>query len=99
MIAQLSQRQPFGRALSSSMGVIWAGFFIRNSGERVEPQTSVSAKSSPAARAKTRTAMLLTLGLSMLMWSDGFFAGFGPVFPAASAPAFDVGFASAREAL
>src|SRR6185437_5307826 len=64
MMAQLSQMAPFGKSFSSSIGVRCAGFFARNSGERVLPQTSSSVNSRLAARTKTRAAMLFTLGFS-----------------------------------
>ena len=60
------------------------------------PQASVSAASSPAARAKTRTVMLLTLGFSMLSFSAGFFADFALALGAAVlAAAFAAGLAAA----
>src|SRR5438046_4964882 len=66
MIAQLSQREPFGRPASSSSGVRSAGSLPRNSGVLFFPQTSTSSKSSPAARTKMRAVRLLTLGFRML---------------------------------
>src|SRR5438093_4955862 len=66
MIAQLSQTEPLGSPCSSIIGVRCAGYFCRNSGVVVFPQTSTSAKSRPAARTKIRTVRLLTLGLRML---------------------------------
>ena len=62
MIAQLSQSAWRGRPFSSSIGVRWAGFFARNSGVVVFPQTSSSSNSRPAARTKMRAVRLLTLG-------------------------------------
>src|SRR5215204_3564400 len=66
MIAQLSQRDPRGRALSSSSGVRCAGSLARNSGVVVCPHTLVSSKSSPAARTKMRAVRLFTDGGRML---------------------------------
>src|SRR5919106_3369302 len=65
MIAQLSPSAPRGRPSSSSIGVRCAGYFARYSGVVVFPQTSSSSKSRPAARTKTRTVRLFTLGLRM----------------------------------
>src|SRR5579871_950779 len=65
MMAQLSQIAPFGKSPTSSIGVRCAGFFARNSGERVLPHTSSSVNSRLAARTKTRAAMLFTLGFRM----------------------------------
>src|SRR5690348_219794 len=64
MIAQLSHRVARGSPVSSIIGVRWAGFIARNSGERVFPHASISSKSSPAARTKIRTVRLFTLGFS-----------------------------------
>ena len=66
MIAQLSHNEPRGNPSSSIIGVRWAGSLARNSGVPVFPQTSISSKSSPAARTKMRTVRLLTLGFRML---------------------------------
>src|SRR3569832_963588 len=97
MMAQLSHSTPRGRPLSSIIGVRCAGLRARNSGERVRPQASVSAGSSPAARANTRTVMLLSLGLSTLSFTPGFLAGFalGAAFAVTFAAAFFAGFAAA----
>ena len=76
MIAQLSPSEPFGSPSSSSIGVRWAGYFCRYSGVVVFPHTSCSSKSSPAARTKTRTVMLLTLGFRMF----SVFAAIDPPF-------------------
>ncbi len=67
MIAQLSPSVPRGRSESSIIGVRCAGYFARYSGLVVEPHTSVSSKSRPAARTKTLTVMLFTLGFRMLI--------------------------------
>src|SRR6266516_770632 len=64
MMAQLSHMPPFGKSFVSSIGVMCAGFFARNSVVRVLPYTSSSVNSRLAARTKTRTAMLFTLGFS-----------------------------------
>src|SRR5882757_9930784 len=82
MMAQLSHSTPLGRPLSSIIGVRCAGLRAIYSGERVWPQASVSAASKPAARANTRTVMLLTLGFSMLSFCAGFFADFALAFGA-----------------
>ena len=66
MIAQLSPSAPRGSPSVSIIGVRCAGYFARYSGLVVLPHTSTSSKSRPAARTKTRTVMLLTLGLRML---------------------------------
>ncbi|CDX34575.1 hypothetical protein MPLA_180092 [Mesorhizobium sp. ORS 3359] len=94
MMAQLSHSTPRGRLLSSIIGVRCAGLRARNSGERVWPQASVSAGSSPAARANTLTVMLLTLGLSMLSFMLGFLAGFAFAFAVTLGAAFAVTFAA-----
>ena len=67
-MAQLSHRDASRQALVLDHRRQMAGF-APYSGERVWPQASVSAWSSPAARANTRTVMLLTLGFSMLSFS------------------------------
>src|SRR5215207_2665957 len=82
MIAQLSQRDPRGRPLSSSSGVRCAGSLARNSGVVVCPHTSVSSKSSPAARTKMRAVRLLTLGVRML----SVFSAIRPSLACASSP-------------
>src|SRR5438128_6494501 len=64
MIAQLSQSVVRGSPVCSIIGVRGAGFFARNSGVWVAPQTSTSSHSRPAARTKIRTVRLLTLGFS-----------------------------------
>src|SRR5687768_2040519 len=74
MIAQLSPSAPRGSPSSSSIGVRCAGYFDMYSGDVVEPHTSCSSKSSPAARTKIRTLRLFTLGLRMLR----VFAAIGP---------------------
>src|SRR4051794_11337352 len=66
MIAQLSQSEPRGSPASSRSGVRFAGSLARKSGVPFLPHTSISSKSSPAARTKIRTVRLLTLGLRML---------------------------------
>src|SRR5688572_464435 len=71
MMAQLSHKAPLGRPSASSMGVRCAGHFAMNSGDRVWPQSSVSLQSSPAARVKTRTVMLFTLGFRMFILRAG----------------------------
>src|SRR5438552_3547459 len=103
MMAQLSHRTPRGRPLSSIIGVRCAGFRAMYSGERVCPQASVSVWSSPAARANTRTLILLTLGFSILSISAGFFADFvlafgADVFAAGFAAAFTAAFGAALAA-
>src|SRR5918994_2702297 len=95
MMAQLSHRTPLGKPLSSIIGVRCAGFRAMYSGERVWPHTSVSEWSSPAARANTRTLILLTLGFSMLSVSPAFFADFALALAAGFADALPAGFAAA----
>ncbi|CAH2406376.1 hypothetical protein MES4922_490073 [Mesorhizobium ventifaucium] len=94
MMAQLSHNTPLGRPLSSIIGVRWAGFRAIYSGERVWPHTSVSEWLSPAARANTRTLILLTLGFSMLSVSAGFFADFATAFRVDFRDALPSGFAA-----
>ena len=65
MIAQLSPSAPRGSSASSSIGVRWAGYFAMYSGDVVLPHTSLSSKSSSAARTKIRAVRLFTLGVRM----------------------------------
>src|ERR671910_630406 len=66
MMAQLSHNAPLGRRVPRIIGVSCAGWRARSSACRVWPKTSCSLNSSPAARRKTRTVRLLTLGLITL---------------------------------
>src|SRR4051812_44765611 len=68
MIAQHSHIAPRGWSESSIAGVMCDGILARNSGDRVLPQAFCSSNGRPAARRKTRTVRLLTLGGSM--WSS-----------------------------